>query len=183
MILWPPVWQSRCIENRNSSTGAQVIATSQMYRGMYPQMYCQIYLQMYLKMSSQTAIAGVKTSERSPQQSGSGDEVKRANQKYYQKLFKLIWGWVQNSKSKMLSKIIWGWVQNSQSKMLFEIIQTYLGMRSKEPINGQLKLPFMRFQWSLGDWRSSLWNDSVLIYQVTAKRRKPNDIDYITRWL
>ena len=167
MILWPPVWQSRCIENRNSSTGAQVIATSQMYRGMYPQMYCQIYLQMYLKMSSQTAIAGVKTSERSPQQSGSGDEVKRANQKYYQKLF----------------KIIWGWVQNSQSKMLFEIIQNYLGMRSKEPINGQLKLPFMRFQWSLGDWRSSLWNDSVLIYQVTAKRRKPNDIDYIIQWL
>ena len=81
MILWPPVWQSRCIENRNSSTGAQVIATSQMYRGMYSQMYCQIYLQMYLKMSSQTAIAGVKTSERSPQQSGSGDEVKRANQR------------------------------------------------------------------------------------------------------
>ena len=167
MILWPPVWQSRCIENRNSSTGAQVIATSQMYRGMYSQMYCQIYLQMYLKMSSQTAIAGVKTSERSPQQSGSGDEVNRANQKYCPKL----------------SKIIWGWVQNSKSKMLFEIIQNYLGMRSKEPINGQLKLPFMRFQWSLGDWRSSLWNDSVLIYQVTAKRRKPNDIDYITQWL
>ena len=126
------------LENRNSSSGAQVIATSQIYREMYPQMY----LQMYRQMSSQTAIAGVKTSERSPQQSASGDEVTRANQKYYRS----------------------------------KIIQNNLEMRSKEPINCQLKLPFTRFQWSLWDWRSSLWNDSVLIYQLKAKRKKPNNI-------
>ena len=59
---------SLCIENRNSSTGLQmyrqVISTNQRYRHRL----------------SQKAITGVKTSERSPRQSGSKDEVKRANQ-------------------------------------------------------------------------------------------------------
>ena len=102
--FWPAVQcDSLCIKNRNSSTGAQVIATSQMYRGMYPKCIVKCIFRCHHKqplrgskpvkgllgnqdlgMSSKEPIKN--TIKNYPKL--SGDEVKRANQKYYQKLFK-----------------------------------------------------------------------------------------------